>query len=240
MSDTVTDTMTHPPADPESRLSERDVINWLRDNPDFLKKHPELLDHMTAPKEKFGKGVADFQHYMVQRLKADRDEVLESAREIVENSRANMNSQTRIHRAILMLLEAQTFEAFVSTITLDFPSLLDIDIVSLIVETDGQVVPQIHMQGVRAVPPGTIHLLMKDKPIMLETDIQGLDEIYGGGAGLVKSQALMKLHVGEEAPAAMIAFGSRDPKAFESTQGTELIAFLGCVTERLFQAWLHI
>ncbi len=236
----MSDTMTRPPVDTDSKLSERDVINWLRDHPDFLKKHPELLDHMTAPKENFGKGVADFQHYMVQRLKADRDEVLESAREIVENSRANMNSQTRIHRAILMMLEANTFEAFIGTITLDFPSLLDVDIVSLIVETDGDVVPQIHMQGVRAVPPGTIHLLMKDKPIILEADIQGVDEIYGGGASLVKSQTLMKLHIGDESPAAMIAFGSRDPKAFESTQGTELIAFLGCVTERLFQAWLHI
>lgn len=236
----MSDTMTRPPLDSKPPLTEQDVINWLRDHPDFLKKHPELLDHMTAPKEKFGKGVADFQHYMVQRLKADRDEVLESAREIVESSRANMNSQTRIHRAILMLLEAHSFESFVSTITLDFPSLLDVDIVSLIVETDGGVVPQIHMQGVRAVAPGTVHLLMKDKPIVLEAGINGLDEIYGGGAGLVKSQALMKLHVGEEAPAAMIAFGSRDPKAFESTQGTELVAFLGCVTERLFQAWLHI
>lgn len=236
----MSDIMTNPPVDSDSPLTERTIINWLRDHPDFLKKHPELLDHMTAPKENFGKGVADFQHYMVQRLKADRDEVLESAREIVENSRANMNSQTRIHRAILMLLEASTFEAFVGTITLDFPSLLDVDIISLIVETDGNIVPQIHMQGVRAVPPGTIHLLMKDKPLLLEADINGLDEIYGGGAGLVKSQALMKLHIGDEAPSALIAFGSRAPKAFESTQGTELIAFLGCVTERLFQAWLHI
>lgn len=236
----MSDTMTLPPDDKTLSLTEQDVINWLRDHPDFLKKHSDLLDHMTPPKEKFGKGVADFQHYMVQRLKADRDEVLESAREIVENSRANMNSQTRMHRAILMLLEATTFEGFVSTITLDFPSLLDVDIVSLIVETDTAVVPQIHLQGVRAVAPGTIHLLMKDKPIILEANISGIDEVYGGGAGLVKSQALLKLHVGDEAPAAMIAFGSRDPKAFESTQGTELIAFLGCVTERLFQAWLHI
>ena len=236
----MSDTMTHPPSDTSTPLTEQDVINWLRDHPHFLSKHPELLDMMTPPKEKFGKGVADFQHYMVQRLKADRDEVLESAREIVENSRANMNSQTRMHRAILMLLEATTFEGFVSTITLDFPSLLDVDIVSLIVETDSAVVPQIHLQGVRAVAPGTIHLLMKDKPIILEANIHGIDEVYGGGAGLVKSQALLKLHVGDEAPAAMIAFGSRDPKAFESTQGTELIAFLGCVTERLFQAWLHI
>lgn len=236
----MSDIMTRPPADSEPALNDQDIVNWLKKNPGFLSKHPELLDHMTPPKEKFGKGVADFQHYMVQRLKADRDEVLESAREVVENSRANMNSQTRIHRAILMLLEANNFENFVTTITLDFPSLLDIDIVSLIVETDGGVVPQIHMQGVRAVPPGTIHLLMKDKPIILETNISGLDEIYGGGAGLVKSQALVKLHIGDESPAAMIAFGSRDATAFESTQGTELVAFLGCVTERLFQAWLQI
>ena len=235
----MSDIMTRPPIDSTTPLTEQDVINWLRKNPAFLSKHPELLDDMTPPKEKFGKGVADFQHYMVQRLKADRDEVIESAREIVENSRANMNSQTRMHRAILMLLEANNFEGFVNTLTLDFPSLLDIDIVSLIVETDGGIVPQIHMQGVRAVPPGTIRLLMKDKPIILEAHINGLDEIYGGGAGLVKSQTLMKLHLGDESPAAMIAFGSRDASAFESTQGTELIAFLGCVTERLFQSWLQ-
>ncbi len=235
----MSDTMTRPPADTPTPMTEQDIINWLRDHPDFLKKHPELLDHMAPPKENFGKGVADFQHYMVKRLKADRDEVLESAREIVETSRANMNSQTRIHRAILLLLEAQSFPDFIHTLTMDFPSLLDTDIVSLIVETDGDIVPQIHMQGVRAVPPGTVQLLMKDKPIILEARIAGLEEIYGGGAGLVKSQALLKLHIGQEAPAAMIAFGSRDPDMFESGQGTELIAFLGCVTERLFQAWLH-
>lgn len=232
--------MTVTPPDSDKAITEQDVINWLRDNPAFLSRHPELLDMMTPPKEKFGKGVADFQHYMVERLKADRDEILESTREIVENSRANMNSQTRIHRAILMMLEAANFESFINTITLDFPSLLDVDIVSLVVETEGGVVPQIHMQGVRAVSPGTIHLLMKDKPIKLEAHITGLDEIYGGGAGLVKSQALLKLHIGDHAPSALIAFGSRDPQTFESTQGTELVAFLGCVTERLLQAWLHI
>ncbi|MFN3828059.1 MAG: DUF484 family protein [Micavibrio sp.] len=232
--------MASPPSDSNKSITEQDVINWLRDHPAFLSRHPELLDIMTPPKEQFGKGVADFQHYMVQRLKADRDEILESTREIVENSRANMNSQTRIHRAILMMLEANDFESFINTITLDFPSLMDVDIVSLIVETDSAVVPQIHMQGVRAVSPGTIQLLMKDKPIRLEANINGFEEIYGGGAGLVKSQALMKLHLGDDTPAALIAFGCRDPLAFESTQGTELIAFLGCVTERLLQAWLHI
>lgn len=236
----MSDIMTRPPEESAPAITDQDVINWLRKNPGFLKQHPELLDIMTPPKEKFGKGVADFQHYMVQRLKADRDEVIESAREIVENSRANMNSQTRIHRAILLLLEAGSFPDFVHTLTMDFPSLLDIDIVSLVVETDGDVVPQVHMQGVRAATPGTIHLLMKDKPIILEANIAGLDEIYGGGAGLVKSQALLRLHIGDEAPAAMIAFGSRDPQAFESAQGTELIAFLGCVTERLFQSWLQL
>jgi uncharacterized protein YigA (DUF484 family) len=163
---------------------------------------------------------------------------LDSARELVENSRHNMNNQARINRAILLLLEAQNFEDFIRTITLDFASLLDVDIVSLIVETDGEVIPHVDLAGVRLVSPGTVDLLLHGGNVALEGATRGLDQIYGGGATLVKSQALLRLHIGVDTPPALLAFGSRDANLFYPGQGTEMIGFLGHVVERCFRSWL--
>ncbi len=221
-------------------FSPEDITAWLKNHPDFFQKYPEVLDAMAPPKQKAGKGVADFQFYMVQRLKADRDEVLESTREIVENSRANMNSQARVHRAVLLLLEARTFEDFIRTITMDFAALLDVDIISLAVETSGAVIPQITFSGVRALPPGRVAQLTDGQAILLEAGISGLEEIYGGGARLVKSQALVRLDLAADAPAALLAFGSRDPSLFHPGQATELVSFLCQAVARMMHIWLDI
>lgn len=218
-------------------LTEDDIIAWLRAHPRFLQENPAACDLLMPPAEKKGKGIADFQAYMIQRLKDDRQDVLDSARELVENSRHNMNNMTRIHRAVLLLLEAGDFEDFVRTITLDFASLLDVDIVSLIVETDDHVIPHVDIAGVRLVGPGTVDLLLQNNPLALESATPGLEQLYGGGATLVKSQVLLRLHI-PDAPPALLAFGSRDPHMFQPGQGTEMISFLGRVVERSFRTWL--
>lgn len=231
------DTMTKRP---DSDLSEDDIIAWLRANPRFLRDNPNVCDLLLPPAEKKGKGIADFQAYMIQRLKDDRDGIIEEARELVENSRHNMNNLSRIHRAILMLLEAQSFEDFVRTITLDFASLLDVDIVSLIIETEDKVIPHVDLAGVRLVTPGTVTLLLHNQVVSLEAATTGLEQLYGGGATLVKSQALMRLQIGPAVPPALLAFGSRDPNMFYAGQGTEMISFLGQVVERSFRSWLML
>ena len=234
--------MTDSQAKPDARsLRAEDVIDWLRQHPLFLQQHPDAVGLLHPPKAQgYGKGVADFQHYMVQRLRADRDEVLETARDIVETSRANQNNQARFHSAILMLLDAQNFEEFIRTITIDFAAILNVDIVSIVVETDGQAIPHIDLAGVRAAKAGTIDLLMKKKLTLLEANIDGFEMIYGGGAGLVRSQALLRLNVAAGSPPILLAFGSREAQMFEDGQGVELLSFLGGVIERCFRAWLDL
>ena len=228
------------PMTDQTELSEHDILEWLRDHPDFLNRHPDVLDLFAVPKKEQGKGIIDFQHYMVERLKADREEVMASAREIVETSRANQTNQDRIHRAILTLLDAPTFEDFVKAITMDVTSVLGVDIIALLVEAEGPVIPHIDISGVRAVPPGTIEASMKDRRVLLQSNIEGYDEVYGGGAGLVKSQALLRLNLTGGLSPVLLAFGSRDPVLFEEGQGTELISFLGAVIERGFRIWLDL
>ena len=192
------------------------------------------------PREENGRKVADFQSYMIERLKADKTEAIETAKGIVETARSNMNNQTRIHSAVLRLLEAISFDEFVQTITTDLTNLLDVDITTLVVETDGREIPHIHTNGIRVVPEGTIDNWMRGKNVLLQDDISGIEPIYGSGATLVRSQTLVRIDVSMHTPPAIIAFGSRDPHLFNPTQGTEQILFLARVVERQFRSWLML
>ncbi len=233
----MSDVMTKPPSD---KLNKDKVLEWLLAHPDFLNQHPELFDVMTPPQEKQGKGIADFQYYMVKRLKADRDEVLQSAQEIVETSRMNMSNQSRIHTAVLMVLEAYSFEDFIRTITMDITSVLGVDIISLLVEAEEDFIPHINVSGVRLLPAGSTQHLMGDSAVLLEDGIIGVEDVYGGGAKLVASQAILRLNLSGGMPSVLVAFGSRDPNMFVAGQGTDLICFLGRVLERCFALWLDL
>ena len=221
-----------------------DVLAWLKAHPDFLRKNPDAIDYLLPPlsinKEENGRKVADFQSYMIERLKADKTEAVETAKGVVETARNNMNNQSRIHKSVLRLLEAESFDEFIQTMTTDIANLLDVDITTLVVEADGRDIPHIHTNGIRIVPEGTIDNWMRGKNVLLQDDISGIEAIYGAGATLVRSQTLVRIDVSLHTPPAILAFGSRDPHLFHPNQGTEQVLFLARVIERQFKSWLML
>lgn len=221
-------------------LSIDDILKYLKENPKFLEQNPEACNYLIPPKPTQEKGIADFQSYMIQRLKDDKEKTEESTKELVENSRANMNNQHRIHKAVLLLLEAKTFEEFIHTITMDLANLLDVDIAVLVVESDGQEIPHVHTTGIRILPPQTVNNWMGDHNVLLEDNISGIEAIYGGGATLVNSQILLRVDISMGTPPAILAFGSRDPNMFTEGQATDQILFLARVIERCFRTWLSL
>jgi len=223
------------------QLSKNDILTFLRDNPSFLQDNPDVVDVLIPARDRPKKGqVADFQSYMIERLKADKDEAIESTREIVENARSNMNNQQRIHSAILRLLEAKTFDEFIQCITMDLSPMLDVDISVLVVESNETDIPHVHHNGIRILPEGTVEKWMGDKAVMLQDNISGIEAIYGGGAALVASQILLRVDISRDTPPAILAFGSRDANMFGEGQGTDQILFLARVIERIFRSWLSL
>ena len=224
-----------------TEITKSDIMNFLQENPEFLQDNPDVLDvlipvHAPAPKG----GVANFQSYMIDRLKADKEEVITSTRELVENARSNMNNQQRIHKAVLCLLEARNFEEFIQSITMDLSALLDVDISVLVIESNEDDIPQINQNGIRVLPEGTIDKWMGENSVMLQDNISGIEAIYGGGAALVQSQILLRVDISMGTPPAIIAFGSRNPNLFQDGQATDQILFLARVIERCFRTWLSI
>lgn len=224
-------------------LTPASVTAWLLEHPDFLReflaRHPQSVETLLPEKSKKQGNIADFQTYLIERLKADKSEALATAQEVVETARYNMNNQTRIHTAVLRMLEAPTFDQFIDSLTGDLTAMLDVDITTLVVESDGDKIPHITTHGIRIVPEGTIDKWMGLRNILHQSDIGGVEAIYGAGAALVRSQVLIRIAIGHPAPAAILAFGSRNPTHFQPGQGTEQISFLAQVIERLFRAWLQ-
>lgn len=221
-------------------LTAEDVCAYLREHPDFLVQHAELVDHLTPPSHDRGRGVVDLQAFMVDRLRGDIRTLKEQQRELITTTRANLNSQNRIHAAVLFLLDAQNFEQLIQTIATDLAVLLDLDVACLAVESNGLDIPHVHRTGVRVVEPGRIDEWLGTRDVVLAADTPGDPELFGPGAGLVRSQALIRLQVSSETPEGLLAFGSREPDMFHQGQGTELVCFLARVVERCIRSWLDL
>lgn len=234
----MTDTLTKPA---DTMISKEDILEFLKENPTFLDDNPEAFEALIPEKKRGKRGQpADFQAYMIDRLKTEREDVIESTREIVENSRANMNNQQRIHTAVLRVLEANNFADFIHSITMDIANILDVDIAVLVVEADGDEIPHVNTNGIRVIPAGTTDKWMNDKPVLLQDNISGSEAIFGGGATLVQSQILLRVDISMDTPPAILAFGSRDKDMFGEGQATDQILFLARVIERSFRSWLNL
>lgn len=222
------------------KMDDADVIAYLKAHPEFFDTHPDILEHLKAPGVKQGKGVVDFQQALLERLKTDKSNAQRVQKALIENVRANMNNQNRIQTAVLIALEAESFEEFIETVTQDFPALLDIDTVNLVIESTSKEIPFVNQAGIRFARQGTVEKWLNTGDVLLQDNINGAEELFGPGAGLVKSHALVRVEISEKTPAGLIAFGSRDPDMFQPHQAIDQIGFLAQVIERCFRLWLDI
>ncbi len=223
-----------------SAVNAEEVTAYLRKNPDFLIRHADLVQHLTPPMVRRGSNVLDLQYYMVDRLQTEVGRLRDQQRELIAATRTNINNQNRVHAAALFLLDAQSFEQLIQTITTDLAVLLDLDVACLIVESGNRDLPGTDTSGVRVVKAGAIDSWLGRREVVLAGNVYGDPSIFGGAAGLIRSEALIRLHISGETPPGMLAFGSREPDMFHQGQGTELIGFLARVVERCIRNWLDL
>jgi hypothetical protein len=63
--------------------------------------------------------------------------------------------------------------------------------------------------------------------------------LFGGAAGLVRSQALLRLAFGRNAPAGLLCIGTRQLGRFHPGLATELLAFLARALGITIAQWLN-
>ncbi|WP_425450353.1 DUF484 family protein [Virgifigura deserti] len=223
------------------QVSAAQVIDYLRHHPDFLQRHPELLDGQLPPGRCDGDRLIDLQQFMVMRLRHDLARLRADQDDLLANSRDNLSTQDRVHRAALALLSARSFEHLIETVTTDLAILLDVDVVTLGIEATEQSPHRARIDGVQILEPGTVDSIIgPDRAVLLRDDVRGDELIFAGAAGLVRSDALLRLSVSQRTPTGVLAFGTRHPGYFNPGQGTELLGFLARVLEHCIRTWLDL
>jgi uncharacterized protein YigA (DUF484 family) len=221
-------------------IEARDVIAYLRRHPDFLDEHPEALRLLRPPSREIGDGVVDFQHFLYERQRREINRINLEYRNLIAVSRGNLASQNRVHKAALTILAAPSFGQLLQIVTTDLAVLLDVDVVTIAVENIAGIAPRLNVHGVQLLEAGTVEeLLGEDKSVVYEADIAGDPVLFGGGAGLVRSQALLRLRFGRETPTGLLCIGTRKPGRFHPGLGTELLGFLGRIVGLSIGLWLN-
>lgn len=224
-------------------LSEREVNEYLQRNREFLVDNPDLVSVLIPLTKQSGDNVLDLQYFMLERLQEENRRLTGHWDELIATSRSNMAGQTQIHAAILAALEADSLEALVHAVTADWPQILNVDTVTLGTEGDATGFGGAPESGLRTLEPGLVdRLLGKERDVVLRTGGDALEEIFGPAAPLVRSDALIRLSIGDGADDGfspfLLAMGAREADKFHPGQGTELLVFLARVLERYLFTWL--
>jgi len=228
-----------PPPQP-SEIGARDVIAYLRRHPDFLERHPEALKLMRPPARKAGDGVLDFQQFLLERLRGDVVRLEDERRSLITTSRGNLASQCRVHKAVVAMLRATTFEHLLQIVTTDLAVLIDVDVVTIGVESSAARVTRLPVHGIHLLRAGTVDALLgPNRDVLLSSDVQADLTLFGTAAALVRSQALLRLSFSRSGPVGLMCMGTRKPDTFHPGLGTELLTFLARALEITIAQWLE-
>jgi uncharacterized protein len=221
-------------------------------DPDLILEDHELMRALLrADRSAQGRNVVDLRGVLVDRLAERLDRLEDTHREVLAAAYDNVAGMNQVHRACLALLEPADFEGFLAVLTREVPPILAVQVIRLGLEAPtaspgAGLGPEGRFRDVVvALPEGGATAYVTQgrglgaRQVTLRQLRAASPDIYGDAAGAVRSEALIRLGLGEGRPGALLAFGSTDPDRFHPDQGTDLLGFFGGVVERCLRRWVE-
>lgn len=182
--------------------------------------------------------IIDFQFEAMSRLRAQVDALGEAHASLLQFARSHGDSQSRIHTAVLAAMDAGSPEHFIHVLTQDWVDILGVDAVAVALETNPEAV-RLAPPGLQFIGPGLLGAWLDGGSAVSARDVEIGLPLFGPAAGLIKSQALVRLPMNDRWPRGVLALGSRSPHAFDGLGNVELLSFLGAVCARCLNHWLN-
>ncbi len=237
-------TKSFPPR--QSSVGPEEVARFLRQYPDFLLNRPDVCEDIL-PGIDGGPSVIDMRGALLDRARDANEDLRREIARLADTTRALQAEQCRVLNASRALLGADSFEALVSRVGQDLPSLLQLEAVSLAIEQRDDMTCErrpARFRGLVQLAPGTVdHLLGEGSDIVVTACDRGSAEIFGGAAGVIRAEAFMRLTVSTKTPPALLGLGSRDAGRFALGRATDsggraLLLFLAATLGELVRTWL--
>ena len=227
------------------QLMADDLREKIIANPDVLLEDADVMRALVGVNADQAKGnIVDLRSVAMERLEARFDRLEDTHRNVIAAAYDNLAGTNQIHRAILRMLDASTFERFLSDLSGEVADILRVDAVRLVLESNLQDSHKSAGAAVAIMPEGfvegyvTLGRNMPARQITLRGFHKVGGSLYGARAEYIKSEACLKVDLGPDRLPALLVMGSEDPLQFTPQQGTDLLTFFVGVFERVVRRWL--
>ena len=206
----------------ENRLAdELQLTSLLKQHPDFLLKHPELLAELQIPHATHG--AASLIERQVELLRDKLKLTEQRLRELMDIARDNERLSQSRHRLALNLLGARELDDIISCVLNELGCEL---------KAEFAVIKLISKEGAtdqhclrRSELPAFSTMLQHKNPVCGRSSDEQKALLFGEQADKVASAAIIPLVAG--ADLGLLGLGSSDPMRFHATMGTDFLRHIG-------------
>ena len=210
----------------DNSSAEELVQNFLKKNKNFFIKHPELLKELQFPlKDEGSDKVIDLQVYRYKKINQENIDLQNQMTQILLAGKSHIQSQKRILRSSLKILNSKSLAKVFSVILSDFKTLLGCEYINCFSTNNN-----ISINEVQKVDTRVAKSYFRDKTMTnLNQNPKGVLLFFPNKSPQIKSYILLKINFHEDM--FVVAMGSKDINKFNPDQQVDLIEYLIKVIE---------
>lgn len=223
------------------RAAIRDLI---LDDPALVLDDGDVMRALVTAQDNGDGRITDLRGVLVDRLEGRLGALEQTHRSVIAAAYENLSGTQQVHRAVLEILEPTGFSDFLATMTGPVADILTVDTVRLALELTDEERAIAAAPGLVALPVGGVDSYIgavRDRDparITLRATGANATAVFEEETLRIRSEALMRLDLGEGRRAAMLVFGAGDPDRFAPDQGSDLLEFFTGCFERAVRRWL--
>ncbi len=198
---------------------------------------------LHAQDEANGERVVDLRNVFLERLEQRLERLEDTHASVIAAAYDNMAGTNQVQRAVLAVLEPRDFQSFLDVVQTEVAHILGVDTVRLCIESASQNGDLPHAV-ITPLEPGAIREIVSNgrdvalRKVTLRAVGPNKARVFTASAGRVKSEALLRLDLGQKQLPAMLAFGSENVDRFSPEQGVDLLTFFAEAFERILRRWV--
>ena len=197
------------------------VKNFLKKNKNFFLKHSELLKELQFPlKDEGSDKVIDLQVYRYKKINQENIDLQNQMTQILLAGKSHIQSQKRILKSSIKILNCKSLTKVFSVILSDFKSLLGCDYINCFSTNNN-----IDLNEVQKLDTRVAKSYFREKAITnLNQNPKGVLLFFPNKSAQIKSYILLKINYQEDM--FVVAMGSKDINKFNPDQQVDLIEYL--------------
>ena len=210
----------------DNSSAEELVQKFLKKNKNFFITHPELLKELQFPlKDEGSDKVIDLQVYRYKKINQENIDLQNQMTQILLAGKSHIQSQKRILKSSLKILNSKSLAKVFSVILSDFKLLLGCEYINCFSTNNN-----VGINEVQKIDTRVAKSYFRDKAITnLNQNPKGVLLFFPNKSPQIKSYILLKINFQEDM--FVVAMGSKDINKFNPDQQVDLIEYLIKVIE---------